>query len=233
MRQADLDAIRQLEIFRQAAPATTEALVGPSFYQRFPPGVLLVEQNTMQDFLYVLVEGQVEMFASSHGKETVLEIVEPVGLFILAAILNDDVCLQSGRTLKESRVLMIPGNLVREAMTKDLVFMRAVVTDLAKRYRTTIKELKNQKLRNSTQRLANWLLAEATNRNNAQYIDMAFEKRLLASRLGMTPENLSRALATLHQHGVTSDGSRIIFTDKNKLIAFAEPDELIDNAEIF
>ncbi|MHC5308001.1 cyclic nucleotide-binding domain-containing protein [Bartonella sp. LJL80] len=231
MRAEDQALIRQLDLFSQASEETFLSLVGPGFFQRFPPGVTLVEENAMQDFLYVLVEGQVEMYATSYGRETTLDVIQPVGLFILAAILNDDVCLQSARTLTEAQVLMIPASRVRQAMDEDTAFMHAVVRELARRYRMTIKELKNQKLRNGSERLANWILAQADYEQCENYIDIPFEKRLLAYRLGMTPENLSRAFATVSQHGINVDGSRIIFTDRQKLINFAHPDKLIDKRE--
>jgi len=54
---------------------------------------------------------------------------------------------------------------------------------------------------------------------------------LLAYRLGMTPENLSRAFATVSQHGINVNGARIVLTDRQKLINFAHPDKLIDKRE--
>lgn len=231
MRSDEQERIRKLQIFSQAREETFQSLIGPGFFQSFPPGVTLVKENAMQDFLYVLVEGQVEMYATSHGRETTLDIIQPVGLFILAAILNDDVCLQSARTLTEAQVLMIPASRVREAIENDTAFMHAVVRELARRYRMTIKELKNQKLRNGSERLANWILAESDYSQTENYIDIPFEKRLLASRLGMTPENLSRAFATVSQHGINVNASRIVLTDRQKLINFAHPDKLIDKRE--
>ncbi len=231
MRSEDRLKIQNLDIFSQASEKTFHSLTGPGFFQRFPPGVVLVGENTMQDFLYILVDGQVEMYATSHGRVTILDILQPVSLFILAAILNDDVCLQSARTLTEAEVLMIPAARFREAIDNDTAFMHAVVRELSRRYRTTIKELKNQKLRNGSERLANWILAEADYHVDANYIEIPFEKKLLAFKLGMTPENLSRAFATVAKHGVNVDGSRIVFTDRQKLINFAHPDKLIDKRE--
>ena len=40
-----------------------------------------------------------------------------------------------------------------------------------------------------------------------------FDKRTLASRLGMTPENLSRNLALLAKYGVKSSGRDILIED--------------------
>ena len=46
---------------------------------------------------------------------------------------------------------------------------------------------------------------------------MAFDKRTLASRLGMTPENLSRNFALLTKYGVKSSGREIVIEDSSAL----------------
>ena len=54
------------------------------------------------------------------------------------------------------------------------------------------------------------------------------DKRTLASRLGMTPENLSRNLANLGAHGVTGSGREIMIADREALRRWAKPNPLID-----
>jgi CRP/FNR family transcriptional activator FtrB len=58
---------------------------------------------------------------------------------------------------------------------------------------------------------------------------LAIEKRRIASLLGMTPENLSRAFAGLKAHGIDVDGQTVTVTDVDKLRKYARPNDLIDN----
>ncbi|UXN04183.1 MULTISPECIES: cyclic nucleotide-binding domain-containing protein [unclassified Bartonella] len=231
MRPEDIAAVRQLELFANVKEETFQSLINGGFLQNFPEGVVLIHQNQRADFLYILIEGNIEMFSYTEEKQTILDIVEPVGLFILAAVLNDDVCLQSARTLSNATVLMIPAEQVRQAIEEDITFMRAVVRELAKRYRHTVKELKNQKLRSSSERLANFLIKFAKQQNQTHFIDLPCEKRLIARYLGMTAENLSRSFSQLAKHGIKVDGSRVVFVDMHKLELFARPDPLIDKIE--
>jgi len=94
-----------------------------------------------------------------------------------------------------------------------------------------VKELKNQKLRTSVERLANWLIKVNNIQKHGTYIELPYEKRILASRLGMTPENLSRGFATLSEQGIKVDGGRIVFVDMAKLEQFANVDPSIDAIE--
>jgi CRP/FNR family transcriptional regulator, transcriptional activator FtrB len=58
-------------------------------------------------------------------------------------------------------------------------------------------------------------------------IELTFDKRMLASRLGMTPENLSRNLALLAKCGVKSSGRDIVIGDPSAFGKFAKPNALI------
>lgn len=55
------------------------------------------------------------------------------------------------------------------------------------------------------------------------------EKRRLASFLGMTPENLSRAFKGLEPYGVKVSGNRITISDVADLARFAKPNPFIDD----
>jgi CRP/FNR family transcriptional activator FtrB len=54
------------------------------------------------------------------------------------------------------------------------------------------------------------------------------EKRVLASMLGMTPENLSRAFATLKPYGVRVSGADVRLDKIRDLETLAKPSPLID-----
>jgi CRP/FNR family transcriptional activator FtrB len=225
LREADRDAVRALPLFAAMAADGFERVIHGSFLQAFPVGVELLRQGEMADFLHVLLDGTVELAAATRNRETTVAIVHPVASFILAAVMRDRPYLMSARTLARSRVLMIPGGNVRAAFAEDHAFALAVVDDLAVAFRFMVRELKNQKLRTGPERLASWLLAAM---DEAGVVRLAFEKRVLASRLGMTPENLSRALALLGHYGVAVDGRDVTVTLPDELKRFAHPDPLID-----
>lgn len=231
MRPGDAEEIRALPLFRDCRDDVFADLLANSFLQRFPPGVELIHEHDSADFLHVVIEGLVEMGASHAGRETTLSFVRPYGTFILAAVLKDQVYLQRARTLEKSRVLMIPAQAVRASIHADTAFMKAVMVELATRYRDTVKELKNQKLRTGAERLANWLLRQHDQQGGTGAITIGIEKRVLASRLGMTPENLSRAFATLGPYGIEVQGPKVLLEDIQGLAKLAKPTPLIDDAD--
>jgi len=228
MRKTDLDLIRSLPLFRDTAPAHFDALIETAFLQQFPPHVVLVREGELPDFLHVVVEGSVELYAHHDGRETTLDIIAPVSTFILAAVIRDDVYLKSARTLTPARILMIPAATVRDIFGRDAAFARAVVNELAIRYRGIVRALKNEKLRTAPERLASWILSTEAKQGGRAQVSLQYDKRILASHLGTTPENLSRNLALLAGHGIICRGREITIKDRAALEQFARPNTLID-----
>ena len=228
MRQSDWKLIRALPLFFDISEANFEKLVGAAFLQRFPLHTTLINEGDLPDFLHIVVEGSVEMFCTHNGHETTIEIMRPVTTFILAAVIRDAVYLKSARTLTAAQILMIPAQTVRDVFDRDHAFARAIVNELAERYRSVVRSLKNEKLRTSAERLANWILHADALQGHQRSIELTFDKRTLASRLGMSPENLSRNLALLAKHGVKSTGRDILIEDPSALEQFAKPNALID-----
>lgn len=220
-----------MHLFADMTDAHFGALVQAAFLQQFPAQVALIAENERPDFLHVVVEGAVELFSRHGPRQTTVDICRPVTTFILAAVIGDLPYLASGRTLEPSRILMLPAESVRQAFDEDGAFARAIVRELSRSFRGVMKELKSQKLRTSSERLANWILANAARRGNDVILTLPNGKRTLAARLGMTPENLSRALAQLALHGIVSRRREIMISDIAKLQAFAKPTPSMDDAD--
>jgi len=228
VRPSDWKLIRALPLFRDMSEQNFEKLLNAAFLQRFPQQVNLISEGDLPDFLHIVVDGSVEIFGTHDGHETTIDILQPVTTFILAAVIRDEVYLKSARTLTPAQILMIPAQTVREVFGCDAAFARAIVNELAERYRTLVRSLKNEKLRTSAVRLANWILQADAQQGHLRNVELTFDKRTLASRLGMTPENLSRNLTLLTKYGVKSTGRDIIIEDPAALKQFAKPNALID-----
>lgn len=229
MRADDLPEIRELQLFEHVSAENFSELMNAAYLQNFPAQVQLITEGDHSDFLFIVVEGCVELFARANGRETTMAMVRPVGSFILAAVLKDAVYLMSARTVEKSRVLMIPAQNIRHAFEKDDVFARAIVIELANCYRAVVKEHKNLKLRTAVERLANRLLKYHQDQGANGHIDLPYDKRTIAALLGMTPENLSRAFGTLKPYGVEVDGSLVVLSDIKGLKLLAKPTDLIDD----
>lgn len=229
MRTSDLPEVRALRLFESMNDSNFETLMQVAYLQNFPPHLELIAEGDPADFLYIVIEGCVELYARSNGREATMGMVGPVGTFILAAVLKDAVYLMSARTCERSKILLIPSENIRDAFQKDETFARAIVVELASCYRGMVKLHKDLKLRTAVERLANRLLRYHADQGTSGSLELPHDKRTLASVLGMTPENLSRAFNTLKPYGVDVNGGFIKLTDLQSLETLAKPNPLIDD----
>ena len=229
MRSTDIPAIRSLPLFKDMTDESFAELVRGAYVQTFPANMELIVEGDPCDFLHIVVDGSVELLANWGGRETTMTILREDATFILAAAIRDAPNLMSGRTLERSRIIMLPAEDVRQVFEKDHEFARAVVMELAYCYRGVIKSVKGLKLRTSIERLANYLLKWQKKTGGADSFDLTIEKRRLASVLGMTPENLSRAIKALRPYGVEIEGQTVKITKPADLMRLAKPTPLIDD----
>lgn len=231
MRTSDIPEVLSLPLFCGMRDDSFAALMRAAYVQTFPPHVEIVSEGDACDFLHIVVDGSVELFASWGGRETSMAIVQPVNTFILAATIRDAPYLMSARTVEKTRMVLVPSSDVRAAFDTDNAFARAVVAELAQAYRTVVKGTKNLKLRTSIERLANHLLRMREISGGGPEFVLDMEKRRLASLLGMTPENLSRAIRALQPYGVEVDNSRVRIENPDELVKLARPTPLIDDPD--
>lgn len=229
MPEAAFSGIRDLDLFSQMTDENFSALMRAAYVQTFPAQVDLILEGDPSDFLHVLLSGSVDLFSAWNGRDTSLATVRPISTFILAATIKDAPYLMSARTLEKSRIVLVPSRDVRAVFDVDGNFARAIVTELAQCYRSVIKTQKDLKLRTSLERLANYLLRQQRRAGTGASFELDHEKRRLASVLGMTAENLSRAFRGLQPYGVTVEGSRITIVNQEEIERFARPNPLIDD----
>lgn len=220
--------IRDLELFADMDDTNFRALMRGAYVQNFPPRIDLIHENEPPDFLHVVLSGSVDLYSEWNGRETSMATVRPVSTFILAASVRNLPYLMSARTLEKSRIALIPSQDVRTVFAADCAFAQAIVAELAQCYRSVVKNTKDLKLRTSLERLANYLLRQQARTGGAEF-NLTMEKRRLASFLGMTPENLSRAFKGLEPYGVKVEGNHIMITDLKDLLDYAKPNPLIDD----
>ena len=224
----DWKTVRSAQLFCAMSDENFNRLMESAFLHRFPKNSNLVTEGDEADFLYVLLDGIVELFSCHGTHRTTLHIIRPIATFTLPAVFHEGTYLSSARALGASDILMIPAQTVRQMLRAATAFADSIVHELAERYCGTLKALKSVKLRDGIERLANWILRTNKYQGQRNHIELTFDNRTLASRLGMTPENLSRSFAILMKHGVRKEGRTIMIEDPSALMLIANPSSLID-----
>jgi CRP/FNR family transcriptional regulator, dissimilatory nitrate respiration regulator len=84
---------------------------------------------------------------------------------------------------------------------------------LSRHLRCLVVQVEQLTIRSATERVAGFLLRLCPHANGSAVIDLPLDKVLIAGRLGMQPETLSRSLAKLRAHGVATKGGIVTVGD--------------------
>jgi CRP/FNR family transcriptional activator FtrB len=192
-----------------------------------PAGATIYVHGSMPEVLHVLLEGQVGLFGiGADGESTVVEVLRAVDQFNLAAVLTDAPYLMTARALTPARLYLIEAAALRDIVQSEPQLAVAMIVSLSRHYRMLVQQVKDLKLHSTAQRLGCFLLGLAREQRDPKKLKLPYDKQLLAARLGTTPENLSRAFATLRTHGVRTTGPMVSLDDLAGLTEFSAPDTI-------
>lgn len=181
-----------------------------------PRGTQLFAQGDEAQVLHVLLAGQVGLVGAVEAESddrTVLEILDPGEIFVAAAVLTGRPYLMGAVTLSPCRLLEIPRDSLLADLRASPDLALAMMGAMARHFRQLVREVKDLKLKSASQRLALYLMGLTARRRGSVIIRLPHHKSLIAARIGVRPETLSRAFAQLRGHGVAVDGHTVAIAD--------------------
>jgi len=229
MTEVELKALPLL----RALPASSRAeLLQNAVVHAVTSGTVLFEQGELPTFQHVILAGSVRLLGrSSAGREVLIEVVEPPELVIPAAVTTGSPYLMRARVPEPSRLLLIHADVFRGLVRREPLLAQEVISSLAAQFRRLVRQVKNLKLRNGTERVGCYLLLLSKRQGTPHRAILPYEKNLIASELGMTRESFSRALLALQAEGVTVQDETITIRDAKRLANASGLDPLIDGPE--
>jgi len=212
----DADLLRSVALFARVSDAHLRSLAASASLRQVPARIVLFAEGDRLDSLHVVVKGAVELYSEHSGRRFTVAVVRATRPLALASVLVQRNPL-SARVLERSELLVVPAPSVAELLGRDPAFAGAVAQELAGECHEIIEDFRSHRLRTTTERVANWMLRcdESTGRTGRFVIP--YDKRVLASYLGMAPEHLSRSFSALASAGVVVSGRRIMFSDRAAL----------------
>ena len=190
---------------------------------RHERGRLLFHQGDPADRFFLVLDGWVRVFRdTAEGEQTVLHLVRPGETFAEPAVLNLGRYPAAAEAATDSRVVEVPKEAFEDAMRKDPELALRVIGILCQRLRFMVAEMEQRQVKSAPQRLACFLASLSEANSGAVSLRLPYDKALLAGRLGMQPESLSRALRKLRSVGVTSHGNVVEVGDMGKLLEVCE-----------
>ncbi len=223
MRLKDIEFLRNNSLFSELSEEDLRRLAEGSRVAEHPRGHSLFLHGDPASSFYLVTEGCVSVFRDTpDGSRTVLHIAHPGETFAEAAALKFGFYPASAEAASDSVLIEIPATAFGEVLRRDPDLALKVIGSLSIRLRMLVEEVEQLTVKNASQRVGGFLLELAGETQcNQVTVALPYEKALVAAKLGMKPESLSRALANLRRVGVESTrGAQIHIHDVSGLHEF-------------
>ncbi len=221
MRPSDLPLIRRSRLFAQLSEPDLAALLSSCFVQAQPKGAVPCRQSDKAEFLHIILSGRVGLFGEGPREELLVEFFGPGDCFILPAVMLEAPYLMTARVLEEGRLLLWPAAIFRAQLRANGALAHGANLLLSGYWRSLVGQIKDLKLLSATERLSAFLLALAPRDTGPITVTLPGGRRLVAGRLGVTPQSLSRAFAALRPLGVSGSGREVSIVDPARLRKFS------------
>ncbi|NMM05030.1 Crp/Fnr family transcriptional regulator [Polaromonas sp.] len=208
-------------LFRMLDDEQLDQMVSHTCVLPVSQNMCVVKQGDAPEGTYWIVSGQVKIvLQSKKGGEKTLEILGPNTCFGLGEMLLNRPHLAFAKTTTDSLILHIDRDAMLQAAKMNFGFARELMTCVGRQFYGLVRDIKSYS-QTAKQRLAGYLLRQSL-REASDDIELVANKSLIASRLSLTPETLSRLFHDLAQEGMISISGRqirILDIEKMSLIA--------------
>lgn len=177
-----------------------------------PAGGILFSRGDEADTLFIVASGHVGIFLGEPGDYACLAGTACSGdLLGEAGVVGVAAHPTSAQMLAAGELVAVPAASMRRLMDERFEAVLALMSEMSLRIRRQVREIMDLKMKTAPQRLAGHLAMLTPVQQGPAEVRLPYEKKLLASQLGMQPETLSRALMKLQGLGVRNSNGSAVF----------------------
>jgi len=194
------DILRKNTLFEGLSEGDFKDLVSHTKPRQLKVDEVLFRKQQSATHFFLLAGGRIKLsILSIEGSEKVVDIINPGRTFAEAIILNG----VSGYplnaiALSEAEVLCINADVFMSILNSSPKTCIKVMACLSMRLHMLMTEIDRLSLHNATYRLVSYLLENVSSDEiEAVEIKLSIPKHVIASRISVTPETLSRTLKQL------------------------------------
>jgi CRP-like cAMP-binding protein len=184
-----------------------------------------MRQDEPATAFFIVIDGWVKLYRSTpSGDETVIEIMTKGDSFAEAVAFTGNRYIATAEAVSAARVGRIPADHLVRCIRDSPDIALAMIASISQHMHYLVRQVEQLKGHSGVQRVAEFLASLSLAEHGHCALALPYDKVLIAGRLGLTPESLSRAFARLRTIGVVVEASHVIVNDVAKLRQLAADD---------
>ena len=213
----------QGSIFEQLSAKVRDCLLAKARTRTFDRGSTICLQGEATRTLKVVQSGWVKLYRiSQNGGEAILATLKEGQSFDEIASLQGRHSSASAQAVSDCTILYLDPSSVFACQDAHREIMTVVLAAASGHIEALMDDVERLKVKTGVERLSDYLLSLAESSAENGDIELPFEKNLLAGKLGMKPESLSRAFGRLKPFGVAIQQRKVTIKSVDALRSFSE-----------
>jgi CRP-like cAMP-binding protein len=221
----DVQIITRVAIFRGLKSETVEHVIAPATVVMLKPHNWLFRQGDPATAFFIVIDGWVKLYRiTPSGDETVIHILTKGESFAEAVAFTGNRYPATAEAVTDARVARVPAEHIVRCIRESPDIALAMIASTSQHLHHLVQQIVQLKAQSGVQRVAEFIASLSLAQQGKCAIALPYDKVLIAARLGLTPESLSRAFAKLRAVGVVIDSSQVVVKDIAKLRSIAADD---------
>lgn len=210
--------LQRSDLFAGLDQATMEQFAASASFRTFAPDERIIAEGQQASFVYCVTNGFVRLSKSeSTGREADICVCEPGDTFGEYLLSGGDSYAYSARSADGAEVALFELADLQAFADRHPIIHRNVMRIMARHLLGAMDCIAGDRLHTAAQRVANYLVSRCPTSASRVTFRLPYRKRILAGKLGLAPEALSRAFAALAPSGVEVRG-KVVLVDSVDLL---------------
>jgi len=225
----DLAIVRRINVLRGLDPRMIQQMIAPASTLPLREREVVCRQDDPATAFFIVVDGWIKLYRITiAGDEAVINVLAKGDSFAESAAFTGQPYLHTAEAVSEARVIRVPVAHVVKCIQSTPELAQAMIAAMAQHMSHLVQQVEQLKAKLGVQRLAEFLVSLCPNGEDTGEgtctVVLPYDKSLIAGRLGIKPESLSRAFAKLRPVGVHVHAAHVEVGNPDKLRQFAAED---------
>ena len=206
--------IRSHYLFSGLTDAEFDALAAEVSVESYEKDEILFHRGDIAEAFFFVETGQVELsLISRDGQKKIIEVIAHGRTFAEAIVFMSEAKYPvTAEALSDSVVYRIPNAAYRDLLQGSSDACMRLLSDVCYHLHQRVREIEQLTIQNARSRLASYLIDHIDESNDDEAtVRLDLPRHVIASRLSISPETLSRLLRAMSDDGTLTVDDRLVF----------------------